>query len=461
MFLAKWQIDFSEIVNKFRYVWALTSRKAGKSTLLASKMCHYLCGSQRHRISGFAPTHGQDFVYDRARQFLVRSPYLFNRFVKNENADQTDMVNGSAYINRSISMTTKGSTARGEYGDIVYVDEVQEIDKATKNKIIFPIIADAYSEKKIIMIGTPNVYRDPELEATWNGWVKRTATNPIYSTYVVDCWRAIEEGCLNEDYVKEQQTGPNSLTPDEFAMEYEARFPDTSARWFPLRVLHQCRSSRTFIEKPRPGKIYAIAVDWAKYYNRTQILVGEIDPQTAVMTYAHWVEFDPKREIVDYERQVAEVKRIFWRYDCSWICPDTTTTQDVLVDMLFQKDEWGAIPKASFYTEEPDEKPRSEVIRWGYKATTVRNYEMWRNHKQQMVKGRVRVPVDGPLEALFWSKWEREHHELQAVAQQNNQYYRLEEQPGGSKDLAVAAAMLSLYLTKYDKMPASICVGGW
>lgn len=462
MFLAKWQMDFSDIINRGKYIWAFCSRKAGKSTLLAAKMAHYLCGAEKHRISGFAPTHGQDFVYDRCRTFLTSSPYLFNRFVVNENADQTDMRNGSSFINRSISMTTKGSTARGEYGDIVYVDEIQEIDKATKNKIIFPIIADAYSEKKIIMIGTPNVYRDPELEGTWNGWIRKAKENPIYQMYQVDCWRAIDEGCLNKDYVEEQQHGPNSLTADEFAMEYEAKFPDTSARWYPLTLLHSLRAPRGFLDKPRAGKTYIMAVDWAKYFNNTQILVGEIEPSSAVMTYCYWQEYNPKREIVDYERQVEEVKKIFWKFDCTWICPDTTTTQDALVSMLFAADDYNpGIPKASMYTEEDDEKPRSEVVRWGYKASTVRNYEMWRNHKQQMVKGRIRVPVDGPIEQNFWIKYEREHHELQAVAQQNNQYYRLEEQPGGSKDLAVSAAMLSMYLEKYDKAPAAMIVGGW
>jgi len=461
MFLAKWQIDFANIIDAHRYIWAFTSRKAGKSTLLASKMAHYLCGPERHRISGFAPTHRQDFVYDRARQFLVRSPYLFNHFIENENADQTDMVNGSTFINRSISLTTKGSTARGEYGDIVYVDEIQEIEKRIKNQIIFPIVADAYSEKKIIMMGTPNAYRDPEIEATWNGWNDKSKGNDIYATFRVDCWRAIDEGCLSKEYVLEQQKGPNSLSPDEFKMEYEALFPDTSARWFPISVLHGLRTNRAFIDKPRPNRLYAMSVDWAKYNDRTQILVGEVDRDTGNMTYCYWQMYDPRRQTIDYEWQVEEVKRIFWLFDCEWICPDTTSIQDVLVELLFMDRDQRAIPKTAMYTEEADDKPRSDVHKWGYKASTARNFEMWRNHRQQMHRGRLHVPCEGPYEDAFWRLYEKEHHELIATPVQSSQFYRLEEPQGGSKDLAVAAAMLSLYLERFDKTPATASVGGW
>jgi hypothetical protein len=86
---------------------------------------------------------------------------------------------------------------------------------------------------------------------------------------------------------------------------------------------------------------------------------------------------------------------------------------------------------------------------------------MWRNHKQQMTAGRIRTPTIGVTEERFITIFEKEHHELQAVPMLNSQYYRLEEQAGGSKDLAVTAAMLSLFLERFDKTPPSMYIAKW
>jgi hypothetical protein len=461
LFLAKWQIEFANLIGSKNYTWALNSRKCGKSTLLALKIAHYLCGPEKHRISGFAPTHGQDFVYEKCRKYIKGSVYLYPTFLDksrgaNDTADAILTSTGCEFFNRSISVNTGGSTARGEYGDIVYVDEIQEIDQSIMDTIVFPMLADRYSEKHLILIGTPNLYKNPHIESRWNNWNDDSKKDSRYGNFGVDCWRAIDEGCLDEAWVLRQQ---KELSPDDFAMEYEARFPDTSMRFFPLNLLESCRSHRVFTQQVDATKVYIMGVDWAKYLNKTQILVAEVDLKTAIMTLVEWVEFDPRVRSVDYELQVEQVKELFWKYKVSWIIPDTTSTQDAILDLMYRKSNYEGIPKACIYRHEAD-KEITQSTQYGYKATLVKNDEMWRNHKQQMVKGRIKIPSTGPRERDFFAKMLKEHHEL-IVRSSVGGYIRLEEPRNGSKDIAVTMAMMSIFLQKMDVSPASMHIGGW
>lgn len=458
LFLAKWQIEFAEMIGGDWYTWALNSRKCGKSTLLALKIAHFLCGSEKHRISGFAPTHGQDFVYDKTRKYIKASTYLYDTFLNknkgaNDTADAILTSTGCEFLNRSISVNTGGSTARGEYGDIIYVDEIQEIDQTIMDTIVFPMLADMYSEKKLILIGTPNVYKNPHLERRWDEWGALQDRNPKYKKYRVDCWRAIDEGCLDEAWVLKQKA---EMTPDDFAMEYEAKFPDTSLRFFPLTVLENLRSSAHFLPGPRPGYTYIMSVDWAKYLNKTQIIVGEVDMKNKTLTYCDWIMFDPRERVVDYEIQAESVKELFWRYNVSWFIPDTTSTQDMILNILFRDSNYPAIPRGRVYRENENQ----EI--WGYKANGPLNDKMWRNHKQQMVKGRIICPtgIEGAREWRFFDRYEREHHELVVKTGQGG-LLRMEEPRGGDKDMAVAAAMMSIYLERMDRTPPSFHIGAF
>lgn len=458
MFLARWQIEFAQMMDIHKYIWAFTSRKAGKSTLLAAKMANLLCGPDRHRISGFAPTHGQDFVFDKVRKFIRYSPYLFDTFIRrggNDTSERIDTTTGSEFINRSISISTGGAFIRGEYGDVVYVDEIQVIDQHIMDTVVYPIIADAYSSKRFLAVGTPDLRYNPQLQVRWNDWVSMSIIDPDYAYFLVDCWRAIAEGCLNRTYVEKVR---KDMTADDFAMEYLAQFPDTSARFFPLNLLEGLKApTRRFYDKPKSDKTYIMAVDWAKYLTRTQILVGEITTNPPSLTYCGWTEFDPRRERVDYEEQVETVKRIFHHYKCEWIIPDTTSTQDALVDMMAAGGINKGISKPYMFREDEEK----EV--YGYKASDIRNYEMWRNHKQQMVKRRIFLPgaQETPEEQAFVEKYIKEHHELQAKPGRSGTIIRLEEQEGTFKDMAVTAAMMSIYLERFDQEQAFFKVGGW
>jgi hypothetical protein len=453
LFPAKWQIEFTDDIDEKSFVWTLCSRKCGKSTIMAAKLAWMLCGPTRMRIIVYAPTHGQAFVYKKMRKFVEGSPYLMERFFSlgnggNITGDLITSSNGSEVVNRSISISTGGSTIRGEYGNMILVDEIQEIDQDIMDTVVFPSIADKYGKKKLIMIGTPSNYKNPQLESRWDDWGDKATKNIEYSRFTVDWKRAADEGCINTEYVLGQK---KNMTPDDFAMEYEARFPDTSQRFFPKEIILSLRDPKSvFIKdrKPKTGKTYIMAADWAKFLNNTQIVVGELGTDGKI-AYVDWVEFNPKRERIDYWTQAEKAKELFWTYNVQWFIPDTTTTQDMIVDLLIQDgDSWHGIPRGCLYRED------SNKDIFGYKATAPKNWEMWKNHRQLMNTGKIRLPGKGrdPDAERFFDLYLKEHHELQIHKTANNIGNTLREPKNGSKDLAITCAMMSLYVqdTKFS-----------
>lgn len=454
LFPAKWQIEYARMMGQRKYVWAMCSRKTGKSTLLSIKNLHDMCGLIPKRIICFAPTMKQDFVFDKTAKYLLKSPYLYEVFAAREGSvtkDYIELANGSSCQNKTIGLNTKGELIRGEYGDIVTVDEVQKIEEQVMRQVISPIIADAYSEKKFRLIGTPNLYANPHLESEWRTW-KRDSNelDTEYGCMNIDWQRGVAEGCLDEKYVLKEK---ERMTPDEFAMEYEAVFPEQGSRFFDIGLLETCCQDNQLVFKRGGQKIgftYGMAVDYAAFVNRTQMVVGEYDYQNKTLTYVAWTEIDPKRDRIDYENQILAVKDMFWDFDCDWICPDATSNQDALIRML----QTGVkpIPPGRFY---------KTGDRYGYCATDVLNDQTWRNHRQQMVKGRLKVPRGGATEERFKEKWCKEHNELDVRAIRNGQMIKLEEPKNGYKDLAVACAMLSLYIPMKERGAASFDVVGW
>jgi len=458
LFLSKWQCEFVELEKRAKFIWTLCSRKVGKSTVLGVKSAHDVCGPDIERIAIFAPTHSQDFVYENVRKFLKSSPYLFENFIANDNADRIDAKNGSVINNRSVSQNTGGASVRGEFATKVLVDEIQSIEKSILNQIIQPIVADAYSDKTVYYIGTPNNMTNPDLEADWERHKARSKTNLDYAYFVVDCWRGIEEGCINAQYIRDQQ---EDLPRPDFQMEYEAKFPDTSQRFYTMQMLEDCVDTKYhFLDGPRPGYTYIMAVDWAKYLNNTQIVVGEVDLRNLHLSYCEWYMFNPKERKVDYEEQVDKVLELFWKFNVSWICPDSTSTQDAIIELLKNGTEnHDGIPLPRFYGYDRDKNTDAQNL--GYKATLQKNDEMHRNHRQQLVKGRISIPNQRPRERRFYERWVDEHHNLHVKNVSGSQHIRLVEGPGHDKDLAVTCAMLSLFLKERDKKPALMDIVGW
>jgi hypothetical protein len=462
LFPSVWQTEYAYLMENTT-LWAMCTRKSGKSTLLSARTLHLACKNPDWRVVIYAPTERQDFVFQDIRTFLKQSDFLYIKYLKNSKDTDEEVIlnNGSAIISRTIGLSTKGEFTRGEKGNQIVVDEIQMYPRQVIAQILRPILWDAYGEKKWTAIGTPSVKVNPELPADWDEWqrcsnaiCREKFKSPMDTecpkcgdarnkfAYHIDYKRAIKEGCIDEERIKEDMA---RMTPGEIDMELRAVFPEETGRFYPLGDLHRCGHIYEWITQGIPSETYIMSVDFARKIDRTQILVGRVTDN--VITYVYWKEIDPKVQKVSYELQLNMVKEIFHKFNPKWIVVDATTTQEIFIEELSKGEN--AIPKNRMYKDEKDN--------YGYVASAPRNYDMHQNHRRLLLNKQIQVPKN---DSVFFQKWKMEHNQLERIPIRDGTLIRLQEPKNGFKDLAVASAMMSLFLLK-PTTPAWMGVKTW
>ena len=461
LFLSPWQCSFWAMYFRKRRLMGLMSRKVGKTTMLAAILSWLLCGPQPIRAVAFSPSEGQSFIYDKCRTYVTRSEYLNETFMSGSDSHVTDreLVSsvGSSIHKGYVSQNTKGEQARGQYGDVIVVDEVQSIAKEILDEIIEPMVADSFSEpgnKKLIYIGTPHTARNPELPEMWKRYRAKSLSSDEYGTFSIDCWGGVEEGCIDEEFVKEQE---DTMHADVFAREYLAVFPNTSDSFCSKsQIMASVDRSLTFGKPSMRDKsaFYALAVDWARHRDRTQIVVAKLDKNRKTIKYVDWSEFDHSKESdTDYKHQVKEVLRLFWQWGCKMIIPDSSGTQDMVIDWLRTGIEgYRGIPDNMIYGFKNGKREQS----LGFKATRELNYNMYINHKTLIANKQIIIPGKGKKESLFLDRFIKEHTSLVTI--ETAQGIKYEKPKRGYKDLVSACAMMSLLMEKKVSSPASTSV---
>jgi hypothetical protein len=450
IFLAPWQIEDGQLMDGKSFSWTFCCRKTGKSTLMAAKKLHNMARNDYHRIVMFAPTHDQDFVFRMMRGFLSQkeSTFLREKYIGTDGfntSERIKFVNGSEAINRTIGITSKGKLSLGEIASDIGIDEIQLIEKEVLTSILLPILIDTYSAKNLSIIGTPSLEANPQLDIMWEKWKKDNE----YGTYALGWERGVEEGCVNKKMILEQM---EDMTQDEIDMMLNAKFPLMSDRFYPRTNLYDCGArikdgvDYKFTPRAIGDRVYVMAVDWAKYIDRTQILVAEVIDKK--LHYVYWYEINPKDKIVDYDDQISLVQDIFRDFKCKWICPDASAQQEHIVKQLSMGDK--AIPPALVY--------RDEKERLGFHASLDGNYTLHRNHRRRIMNKQIIVPKN---EHKFFNQWVKEHHELKASNVGTRNLMKFKEPNKGFKDLCVTSAMLSLYLEDEMIRPAAMGIATW
>lgn len=464
MFMSPWQCRFWAMFHKKRRLMGLTARKAGKSTCLAAILTWALCAPHPIRAVAFSPTESQSFIYDKCRTYVLKSEYLRDTFISGSDSKDSDYEMrsgiGSVIYKGYVSLNTKGEQSRGQYGDIIIVDEIQSISKSILDEIIEPMVADSFSidgMKKLIYIGTPHTKANPELPNMWDRYRKKSLTTDSYGTFSIDCWGAIEEGCLDEEYVLEQEA---TLPPDVFAREYLAVFPDTSDGFIGKQQIMRCVKHDLRFQTPRANSAaeYAMSTDWAKQKDRTQILVGRIDRGKNTITYVDWLEIDSESANNDYTYQAEQALRLFHAWGCRWYIPDASGTQDMMLDTMRNGvNGQKGIPDYKIWGYKngvPDDKQKL-----GYRATRESNFNMYINHRQLLIAGQIVIPGEGKRERQFIKRYVKEHTGLISVETASGM--KFEKPKGGTKDLVSAASMMSLLVRKKPTTPPSASIASF
>jgi len=476
--LSPWQVRANTLTDGVERVLGLCARKVGKSTFVAAKTLHRVVTNDHARKILFSPTHGQDYMFRMIRKHVDKAWFNTHYIEPFSNAMNTATLirlgNGSEIVNRSFGISHEGRYNLGEMGDGVVIDEIQDTPKSIWTAVINPYLWDTFSRKDFIGVGTPDLRANPEFDLTWDDWNKcenceapygpddttcsKCGSDRILATFTIDWRTAVNEGILRERDILRDMKG---MTPDEVDMYLNARFPPRSGRFYDRPVLLGCvdRTPQALFflpgssvypagglyPSPEGSFDYVMAVDWAKSRDRTEILIAEV--RGGHLFYRFWRRIYPTG--VEYTAQVEYVKRIFMLMRCRGIVCDATSQQDVFIEMLTKGDN--AIPKARIWKDD-----HAAEEHYGFRGSDMSNDFMHKNHKVAMVNRMLHIPEQEP----FLSEWVIQHNQLQAETTKNNLTI-LREPKNGYKDLAVASAMLSLFVRARPKARASMDVIPW
>jgi len=479
MFPSPWQSEAAAIFEQNDVNLFIEPRKIGKSALLSAYILWKMCRDDGTRAVIFAPTQDQLFIMEDIWKALKRCDYLMNEYAQLHAGIGKRGTYGKEYIRfaknesevvaSNLAQSQKADTKRGNKGSLFVVDEIELVTKEVRTTVIDDMMADAYTEKKMIMVGTPKTVANPELEIEWESYQKMPDE---YGTHHMNVWEAIDTGCITNSYIKNRFRRLNipcqwvlkkgfcgkhtygkdaeidgwkcnncCMLNEDFVAENMGEFPKAAGKFFPKLFLEQCGTEDWPLTlKAEGGRRYVMGIDYGLLLNATQITVFEITDSIARLVF--WEEISPvppDKGSRDYDPIIKRIKQIYHAYGESMyrIFPDATAAGiQVTADLCKGR---GAIPSSRIYSNETAEK--KEVL--GVWMTGPYKHEMMQNHRQIIMDGRLKVPNSEP----FWTKFLLEHDGVVVQkVQGSSNYLKFKEPVGGKIDLldSMALAMLSL-----------------
>jgi hypothetical protein len=405
-------------------------------------------------------------------------------------------------MNLAQKQRSPAATKRGEKATDIIVDEIGQVRKEVREVVIDDMMADAYSEKRMTLMGTPDKLINPYLEVEW----EEKQLDPDIGTFTMDIWEGVRQGCIAPDYVrdrfkslriqcpwgryvgicgKEWGKGPYetyTLGSDDdfrfkftytggederfkgwecndccllnptFLVENLGRFPDIADVFFPKPFREHCADKEhpynVSVPNPREGAKYVMGIDFGAGVNPTQITVWEIIGHQLRLNY--WrevpvVEAEHMDGTRSYDPAIHWVQDTYEAYgigaanQIKRIYPDATTIgQQVTNDLTKGK---GAIPKAKIFCNKSKEKGGKGWL--GVWCDGPYKSMMMVNYQKQMMDGCLEVSRQEP----FWSMWMFEHDGIQVAKAGNENYLKFSEPPGGSIDLVDSCALACLELS--------------
>ncbi len=481
MYPAPWQSEAAAIFESREVNLFIEPRKIGKSAVLSAYILWKMCKEQSTRAVIFAPTQAQLFIMDDIWKCLKRSDYLMNKYVQPNAGVQKRGTFGKEYIRfafnesevvaSNLAQSQKADSKRGNKGSLFIVDEIELVTKEVRTTVIDDMMADTYTEKKMIMVGTPKSIANPELEMEWDAY-KDDPDN--YGTHHIDVWDAIIQGAITRSYIKNRFKrlhipcqwvlkkgicAPRELTEDaeidgwkcnkccmlneDFVAENMGEFPKSAGKFFPKLFLEACAQDTWDLTlNSEAGREYIMGIDYGLLLNPTQITVFEVLAGNARLVY--WEEISPvppEKGHRDYDPIIERIKRIYHAYKgrISRIYPDATAAGIQITADLTKEPR--RIPSVKIYSNETAAK--KEVL--GVWMTGPYKHDMLQNYRKIIMDGRLSVPKSEP----FYTKFILEHDGVVVQkVQGTSNYLKFKEPVGGTIDLLDSMGLALLHLSK-------------
>lgn len=481
MYPAPWQSEAAAIFESREVNLFIEPRKIGKSAVLSAYILWKMCKEQSTRAVIFAPTQAQLFIMDDIWKCLKRCDYLMDHYVQPNAGVQKRGTFGKEYIRfafnesevvaSNLAQSQKADSKRGNKGSLFIVDEIELVTKEVRTTVIDDMMADTYTEKKMIMVGTPKSIANPELEMEWDSYLEDPEN---YGTHHIDVWEAISQGAITRSYIKNRfkrlhipcqwvlKRGLCSfreLTEDaeidgwkcnkccmlneDFVAENMGEFPKSAGKFFPKLFLEACaQDTWDFSLNSEAGRDYIMGIDYGLLLNATQITVFEIVADRARLVY--WEEISPvppESGHRDYDPIIERIKRVYsaYRGRIVRIYPDATAAGIQITADLTKEPR--RIPSNKIYSNETAEK--KQVL--GVWMTGPYKHDMLQNYRKIIMDGRLSVPKTEP----FYTKFILEHDGVVVQkVQGTSNYLKFKEPVGGTIDLLDSMGLALLHLSK-------------
>jgi len=486
MFPSPWQSDAADIFEENDVNLFIEARKIGKSALLSAYILWSMCKDPSTRAVIFAPTQDQLFIMEDIWKALKRSDYLMQEYVQPSAPIGKRGTYGREYIRfaknesevvaSNLAQSQKADTKRGNKGSLFVVDEIELVTKEVRTTVIDDMMADAYSKKKMIMVGTPKTLANPELELEWKAYTDDPAN---YGTHHMNIWEAIDQGCITSQYarnrfkrlhipcqwvLKKGICGLHSYGPDaeidgwkcdkccmlneDFVAENMGQFPKSAGKFFPTLFIEACGTGDwSFKLEAESGRKYVMGIDYGLLMNPTQITVFEINSDIARLAY--WEEIPPTPPDSgsrDYDPIILRIKEVYKAFNghITSVFPDATAVGIQITAQLCKGKD--IIPRARIYSNETAQK--KEVL--GVWMSGPYKHELMQNYRQLIMDGRLKVPTTEP----FWTKFRLEHDGVIVQKVQGTaNYLKFKEPVGGKIDLLDSMALAMIALSKEYTRP--------
>jgi hypothetical protein len=256
--------------DRFHHVQQCT--QSGKTEILSLALCACALVRPRERINVIAPTNRQaSEMFSRIRQHLLfdhpttalrvrREPLTQSEIHVWHDRDNPGM--DSVITCHSASIQSGGESILGFWGTVNVLDESGSIPDPIYYEKILRMGAAKTSKALLVECGTPH-RRNHFYESSIDGRYVHTH---------IPVEQALDAGAIDSDYYEMVKS---RLHPRQIQTWYRAEFPDDSDRLFPASLTEPHIVSFEQ-ERPTPGHLYALGLDFAKSVDKSVFTLGEV-----------------------------------------------------------------------------------------------------------------------------------------------------------------------------------------
>ena len=280
-----YQKEIVQLITDNRRVAVVTSRQAGKTTVAAAVILHYILFNE-HKLVGLLANKGDSAreILDRIKIAYEALPKWLQQGVIEWNKGSVEFENGS----KIIAAATSSSAIRGKSVSFLYIDETAFVENWEEFfAAVLPTISSGKTTK-ILMTSTPNGLN--HFHKTCHG--AKEGTNGY--KYVEVPWQRVPG---RDEEWKTETLASMDFNTQKFAQEYACEFLGSSntlidgsklKELVPKTPIHE-RNGLSMYFEPEEGHTYACVVDVSRGkgldYSAFQIIDATEMPYRQVCTF--------------------------------------------------------------------------------------------------------------------------------------------------------------------------------